>query len=292
MRASGNKRQRGAYFTPKWVAKSLADWAIRTPHDQVVDPAAGRGDLLIAAAERLAALGGKLPAPLFGIELHSQTVRALRTALAAYVPDTQLLHGDFFSLASKLPACDVVLANPPYVRHQEIPARSVTLMREALDGRGRVVAGKASAWAYFLVHALSLLRKRGRLAFVLPSEVLTSDYSPELLTHLGSVFKTVRLIHCHGVVFRDLNQQAVLCLADGYDASGRSVGAVEWASVGVKSVAPPHTFRLGQLECEPIRAGTTLMRLLAPRAALRGRRRCRQCSQLRQHDPGCHRERV
>ena len=147
MRATGNKRERGAYFTPTWLAQSLANWSIRKPQDVVVDPSAGRGDLLVAAAERLATVGGRAAGQVFGVELHRGTARALRMRLAPYAPAGQFLHGDFFSVAAELPKCDVVLANPPYVRHQMIPRRSAAAMRAALNGNAQLVEGRASAWA-------------------------------------------------------------------------------------------------------------------------------------------------
>ena len=85
MKASGNKRERGAYFTPTWLAESLAHWAIRAPDDVVVDPSAGGGDLLLAAVERLVRVGGSGDRQIFGVELHKGTARALRAKLAAFV---------------------------------------------------------------------------------------------------------------------------------------------------------------------------------------------------------------
>ena len=269
MRAKGNKRERGAYFTPTWVAQSLAGWCIRTGRDLVLDPAAGRGDLLAAAAEQLLSVGGEPQNQVFGVELHPGTARGLRTRLSAFASPQQLLCGDFFVLSEKLPKCDAIIANPPYVRHQEIPNRGVTRMRAALDGRAHLVGGQASAWAYFLVHAPALLKPHGRMAFVLPAEVLTSDYAGPVIDYLAGHFKAVKFVYCDGVVFPGLSQQTVLCLTDDYVGTGNPRGPVEWGTIQV-GVAASHKERphLDQIACEPLGSDATLVRVLAPAEAL------------------------
>lgn len=265
MKATGNKRERGAYFTPAWLAESLANWAIRAPDDVVVDPSAGSGDLLLAAAERLTVVGGTGDRQIFGVELHKRTARALRAKLAAFARANQLLRGDFFSMAARLPECDIVLANPPYVRHHAIPVRSVAAMRASLNGQAYLVDGRASAWAYFLVRAPTLLRTHGRLAFVLPAEVLMSDYAGPIVEYLVDHFESVKLIHCNRVIFRTLGQQTVLCLADNYHAAKRSTGVVGWASLDVDGALDRQTVpHLSRIACNSRRADSKLMRLLAP----------------------------
>lgn len=265
MKATGSKRERGAYFTPAWLAQSLANWAIRTPDDVVVDPSAGSGELLLAAAKRLTAVGGTGDRQIFGVELHTQTARALRAKLGAFARANQLLRGDFFSLTARLPECDIVLANPPYVRHHAIPLRSVAAMRASLNGQAHLVDGRASAWAYFLVRAPTLLRAHGRLAFVLPAEVLMSDYAEPIVEYLAGHFESVKLIHCNRVIFRTLGQQTVLCLADNYHPAKRSTGVVGWASLEVDGAIDRQTApQLSGVACKSRRADSKLMRLLAP----------------------------
>ena len=50
------RKERGAFFTPPGITEFVASWAIRTPSDRVLEPAAGDAAFLIAAVERLAGL--------------------------------------------------------------------------------------------------------------------------------------------------------------------------------------------------------------------------------------------
>ena len=48
---------RGGYYTPGAIARFLAEWAIRTPSNAVLEPSCGDGAILSAATARLRALG-------------------------------------------------------------------------------------------------------------------------------------------------------------------------------------------------------------------------------------------
>jgi len=215
MRASGNRRERGAYYTPSSLARALAEWAIRSPKDVVIDPAAGRGELLAAARDRLLALGAKNAPQLWGVELHRRTFENLVGRLRAWnVPKRNFICGDFFESYGDLPHCSVVLMNPPYVRHQQIPSSTLIKARASLDGSGASVDGKASAWAYFVTVAPRILAPGGRMAAVLPTDVLSSDYATEVLAFLRRIFSSIELVYCNGELFEGLSQRTVLCLAD------------------------------------------------------------------------------
>ena len=222
MRANGTRRERGAFFTPSPISALLAKWAIRRPADIALDPACGVGDLLSAACGRLARLGAKGPYAVHGVELHTRTHRRLVASLSGNgVPPDHLVRGDFFSVLESVRPVDAVIANPPFVRHQAIPLRALGRMKVAAARHGVAVDGKASSWAYFLALAPMLLREGGRLAFVLPVELMAADYAKPILDDLRMKFSEVRLLSCTGFKFSELPLHAVLLLADGYGTGKR-----------------------------------------------------------------------
>src|SRR5512138_1462514 len=64
---SPNVKRTGAFYTSEAVATFLADWAIRSPNDEVLDPSFGGGVFLEAAARVLKKRGGRA-AQVFGVE--------------------------------------------------------------------------------------------------------------------------------------------------------------------------------------------------------------------------------
>ncbi len=269
MKASGSRRERGAYFTPHAVAEALANWAIKSRSEIVLDPSAGRGHLLAAAEKRLRDLGRKRNPLIWGVELHGRSFQKLVTSFRAWgISDKNALEGNFFSRVADLPKCDVALMNPPYVRHHDIPTATRHTMVNALNGTRGIVDGRASAWAYFLALIPELLNAGGRIAAVLPTDLLASDYGAPVLAHLQKVFSTVNLIYCDGDVFPALSQQTILLLADGrHKEDGRK------ADMKLRRVRYPVQGRddfsiTSKRNGKTFSAGDTLPRILAPKGAL------------------------
>jgi SAM-dependent methyltransferase len=140
---------RGAVFTPVPEARLLAAFGLahaaarrggppaadavrlllageRAPHLRdaldglrVLDPACGAGALL-AAAHRLARAQGAGLA-LRGVDVAKVAADAARARLAAEGARAEVVHAD--ALARAWEPADLVLANPPFLRHEAIPAR-------------------------------------------------------------------------------------------------------------------------------------------------------------------------
>ena len=70
-------------------------------------------------------------------------------------------------------------------------------------------------WVPFVAAAISALRPGGRLAFVLPAELLQVSYASQLRSFLTDRFVQLHIIACNELFFRNAEQEVVLLLADG-----------------------------------------------------------------------------
>lgn len=84
----------------------------------VLDPACGGGSLLAAAHGLAAPLTARLR--LRGIEVAPLAARATTLRLALLGADATVRRGN--ALSGEWPACDVLLMNPPFLRHEALPA--------------------------------------------------------------------------------------------------------------------------------------------------------------------------
>ncbi len=260
MRANGNRRERGAYYTPEHLADFVARWAIRSSADAVLDPSAGLGSLVGAAARRATQLGAASAPDIWGVELHRRSFERLTRNCEEFgIPSDHLTKGDFFRVASDLGAFDVVLTNPPYVRHHEMPARAVDKMRRALMPMGESIDGKASSWAYFIVRSTQLLRDGGRIAAIVPGELVSADYGRKLLGYLSARFARIVLVRCEGEPFGDLQLAPIVILGDSYRTDADSDGAVYGCSLDFADNEPalPALERMARI-ANPQRATPTL----------------------------------
>lgn len=222
----------GAYYTPAPAARALSDWAIRDPGDRVLDPSAGDGVFLQAAARRQRQLGADA-ARVTGIEVRAAAVGEAAARLrTAGVNEAEVRHADFLALPRPAGApFDVVLGNPPYVRFQRLDAAARLRARQAAAGGGVDLDPLASSWAPFVVHASAFLRPGGRLALVLPSEIGHARYARGVLEHLRRSFAEVTFVLLEASLFPDLDQGTVLLLAEGHARPFRGFYAAGLASM-------------------------------------------------------------
>jgi len=218
------RKARGAFFTPPSIAEFLGRWAIRAAEARVMDPTCGEAVFLLAAAERLEALGATrdtIAAQLSGVDLHQPSLDASAELLRELRTGANLVRSNFFQLSTpaqigdRLGWQDAVIGNPPFVRYQEhrgdIRKRSVS----AAFAQGVRLSGLASSWAATLVHASAFLKPTGRLAMVLPAELLTVGYAEPIRRWLRQRFAVVNLVMFERLQFRGAEEKVVLLVAHG-----------------------------------------------------------------------------
>ena len=250
-RAAPDRKASGAYYTAAHVARALVEWALPHGEASALDPAAGHGVFLEAAAERLTRLGAVRPA-VYGVELDPAAAATARGVAAPHgIPASGVLHADFLALEpGSVPPVDAVIGNPPFVRYQRLSRERRALAAARAAAAGVELDALAASWAGFVVHAGAFLRPGGRLAFVLPSEIGHARYAREVLAFLRNRFQSVRFVLFEQPLFPQLDQGVVLLLASGY---GRPSTAFEAATVsGATQLERLERSGLAALRYEPL----------------------------------------
>jgi adenine-specific DNA-methyltransferase len=214
-RARRVARQLGFFETPAEIAELLSLWAVRSQGDRVLDPCAGTGALVKAALAR--SLSRRTRPRLENIIAVEK--RAAFAPVLEGISNTRTIIGDFLKLVpDEVGPVDVVLANPPFVRVRHMPSA----YQVKLTDRFPVVGRRGSLWAYFLVHALEFLKaKSGRLAFVLPWQLVTTQYGRDILEIVCRRFASVELLMLTWDIFPAAQVRSLLLLAHGYGYCAR-----------------------------------------------------------------------
>lgn len=211
------RKSRGAFFTPLGVTEFLTKWAIRSPSDRVLEPSCGDAAFLIPAAEMLQERGvGReaVAAQLHGFDIHPASIAQASERLAESGHSATLQASDFFDVEAN-GQYDAIVGNPPFVRYQSFAGASRLKALKAALAQGVRLTGLASSWAAFTVHAIGHLKPGGRLALVLPAELLTVGYAAQVRDFLMRRFSSVRLVVFEQLVFEDALEEVVLLLAEG-----------------------------------------------------------------------------
>lgn len=218
-----SQKRSGAFFTPHDVSEALVAWACRKPADRMIDPSCGDGQFLALHRNSV------------GIEQNPVSAhRAIERARGALVHE-----GDFFTWAVETrERFECAAGNPPFIRYQTFKNE---MRRRALDlclDLGVHFNGLTSSWAPFLVATAGLLKRGGRMAFVVPAEIGHAPYAAPLLDYLVASFSTVQIIAVRKKLFPTLSEDCWLLYTEGF---GGKANAIDFTVVDefVPQKAPP-----------------------------------------------------
>lgn len=223
------RRQRkslGAFYSPPSLVDPMVAWAITRADQSVLDPACGDGVFLESAARRLRGLGAdrkQVAARLHAVDLNPDAVQLTgeRLVSALGLPFANVRVASFFSLAppgdlfGPAEGVDAVIGNPPYIRYQDFAGGARLEALERAAGAGVQLTRLASSWAHFVVHAAEFVKPGGRLALILPAELIHTSYAAPLRKHLRRLFREVHVVSFRQAVFPDVQAEVVLLLAAG-----------------------------------------------------------------------------
>ncbi len=211
-------KARGAFYTPPELTRFLSAWAIRSPDDRVLEPSSGDGAFVTAITERFANIGRSILAThLVGVERDATEAAKAREQS----PSADIRTMDFFDLdPADIPSVDAAIGNPPYIRYHDFSGSDRHRGLARAKAQGVTLTNLASSWAHFVVHAAGFLHPTGRLALVLPAELLHTDYGTAVRQFLLERFPSVVIVAFDRPVFVDAQVDAVLLLASHDDDLG------------------------------------------------------------------------
>ena len=159
---------------------------------RLLDPAGGNGVFVLEALKRLSASAhcygfsfAQAYSNLSVVEIDPDSAVTLRNNIVACLdtlgrseevknPDLILTNGDF--LLSPIVTFDVVVGNPPYVRHDNIPTEA----REQYRQRYRAFSHRADLYVSFFEKGLRSLTPGGKLCYLCANRWLKNSYGQGL----------------------------------------------------------------------------------------------------------------
>jgi adenine-specific DNA methylase len=173
------------------------------------------------AAQRLMALGlrpAEAAAQMLGIEITPGEALKSASRLQRVMGNcaSQVVHcGDFFHWARGHPGSrfDCIIGNPPFIRYQNFPEPSRSYAMAIMKDLGLRANKLTNIWVLFVAAAIDSLAPKGRLAMVLPAELLQVSYAAQLRSFLADHFETIHILACNEMLFPGAQQEVVLLLA-------------------------------------------------------------------------------
>jgi len=214
---SSKQKLRGAYYTPLPLAEMMVKmFAKRTDVNSVLEPSCGDGvflDALIKADDI------KHYANIEAIEINTTEAKKVKERMKSY-ENVKVINKDFFDFykANKDSAqYDLILGNPPYIRYQYLEENQRELMAEILTSQGMKANKLVNTWVGFIVSCVNLLSKNGKIAFVIPAEIMQVAYAEDLRLFLANNLSRITLITFEDLVFPGIEQEIVVFIGEKGD---------------------------------------------------------------------------
>ena len=214
----------GQHFTGDDVVDLINSFAIRKANAAVIDPACGSGSFLVRAYYRKKALKPSKPhlellSELFGCDIspypaHLATLnlaareineeanypRVTRRDFLRFRPDDEFCElpeqNGSGRISIHLPQIDAAVANPPYVRQEQILKGDKEHAKKVLEAAwpGLHISGRSDLHCYFWFAAARLLKPDGYFGFLTSSSWLDVEYGFQLQAWILQHFQLIAVM--------------------------------------------------------------------------------------------------
>ena len=193
LKTASERNKWGQFATPTALALSLARYAHTLLGDQPVrflDPAIGTGSFYSAILD---AFPSRNIAAAHGVELDSLFVNAAMKLWAKQ--GLRITEGDFTRQPLPDRRYNLVLANPPYVRHHHLSGEDKDRLKAKLLQSLRLeMSGLAGLYCYFMLLCHDWMEEQGLAIWLIPSEFMDVNYGSTVRRYLT---EQVTLLHLH-----------------------------------------------------------------------------------------------
>ncbi len=190
-----NRNERGQFATPATLAQEIVDtalsWFRESDSIDYLEPGFGTSPFF-SSLHRIAR--NRL-ARAVGFEIDADYANA---AEQLYANTCLTLHRQDFLLAnppdSEAGRFNLIISNPPYVRHHHLSQEQKHRYREVIKARTSLqLSGLSGLYAYFLLRSRDWMSRDGIGAWLIPSEFMDVNYGRQVKEFLCSQVQLLRI---------------------------------------------------------------------------------------------------
>ncbi len=205
---------RGGYYTPLELAIFLTKWAIKSDSKDVLEPSCGDGIFF----EALSIINQSNLRSVTGFEIdHLEANKALlKLKKLSKDIEKNIYVRDFlywFILNFRTKKFDAVIGNPPFIRYQFLEDETQNYAETIFKLFNLPFTKHTNIWVPFIIASIASLKPGGRLAMVLPSELLHIIHAQSLRTFLKQECEKILIFDPEELWFSETLQGAILLLA-------------------------------------------------------------------------------
>lgn len=214
------EKLRGGYYTSQDITQFLVRWVGEIAPQRLLEPSCGDGAFLRGLANcPLSTLREVLACEV----VPEEAAKARAQALGITGVTTTISEEDFLGWAlpklNRPPSFDAVVGNPPFIRYQYLTNTLQDRAEAVFRAFGLPFTRHTNAWVPFIIASMALLRPGGRLAMVVPAELLHVLHAQSLRSFLSRTCKKLLILDPEELLFQETLQGVVLLLAEKTDGN-------------------------------------------------------------------------
>lgn len=271
------RKRLGQYYTPKEICDLIVKFSVTNKNDKILDPSCGSGGFIVSSYQRLLELNSKerdvanmhnkIINQIYGVDInqfatHLSVMNLTLRNVKAKSDKVNIFPVDFFkipNLQARLTQeheresirgkvkdfvifnsdFDVILANPPYTRQDEIgdkgyieEIRNVALTFYEKKKKSKKpktteinvkMSTEAGIYAYFFTHSSHFLKEEGTMGYIVSNSWLDVKYGIDLQKFFLDSFKIISIIDFNRRVFKDASVNTVVILLRKMTGNDKSV---------------------------------------------------------------------
>lgn len=193
----------GSYYTPKNLVSQMVKFiSNKKCGNHILEPSAGDGRFI----------GELLKLKKFNIdsvELIESKAKNIEETYAGQ--NVNSINLNFLEYAQKCEKrYDLIIGNPPYIDGKILDEKSKSISFELGKEFNLSKSSIRNIWVSFILASIKLLKSKGSMFFVLPSEFLQVDYAKNLRKILESRFNEIEIFVFNKKIFEGIQQNVCL----------------------------------------------------------------------------------
>ncbi|MCI8527680.1 MAG: N-6 DNA methylase [Lachnospiraceae bacterium] len=211
---SSAQKLKGAYYTPIKLAEKIVDFFKNDQSiETILEPSCGDGVFIEALFKNGLLDKQKV---VTAVEIEKSEAEKLREKLHGDL-NVNILIKDFFEFYhehKEKQRYDLIIGNPPYIRYQYLDEKQREEMSEILIAHGMKSNKLINTWVGFMVACIHMLDQNGKIAFVIPAEILQVAYAEDLRLFLSNQLSQITLLTFEELVFGGIEQEVVVFIGE------------------------------------------------------------------------------
>lgn len=212
---------RGGFYTPKKIANFMLKWGLKNTNNyDILEPSCGDGIFLNELS--------KLDFDYNSLKAIEYDKKEFDKAKSINLKKSYIENNDFYEyFHSTSDKFDLVIGNPPYIRYQYFQENQKQQAEQMFSEIGLKYSKLTNAWVSFVVGSSLLLKEKGKIALVLPAEILQVSYALQLRNFLGHFYNKITIISFQKLVFEKIQQEVVILLCQKDDSKEHKIDHLE-----------------------------------------------------------------